>query len=211
MCPKKARGDRPKNPPRTRRSPKAQRAAGKGVPPGAPKGMGSGPGAQPDADPPPVRKGGPPKGNLNALKHGASMKRARREQRDKLRRAAEVEAREALVALGLADHPLGRRIGLRLVDTETEIERLRVYIEGAGRFDRFGNLRPAFTTYLDLQQRDRVEIRALLERLSALVGNAPKGDVERRVVLDDARPIPPAAVGLAGVTEGSPKSSPSES
>ncbi len=102
------------------------------------------------------------------MKHMAHAKRARREQRDTHRRAAERESRQILIGLGLAAHPLARRIGRRLTDVETEISRLRSFLDSRGRHDNAGKPKPAYVTYLELQRSDRAELRHLLDELGVM-------------------------------------------
>lgn len=128
--------------------------------------------ATPAADAPKRRPGGQ-KGNRNAVTHGAYLhegKRDRRTLRDRARRRWEAEATATMAALGLLQHPLAPRLQRRLADTETEIDRLRTYIDGKGRHDNKGGIRPAYTLYLDLQKQDRAELRALVDRLAEIAG-----------------------------------------
>lgn len=78
----------------------------------------------------------------------------------------EEEVAAAIKALGLADHPIGRLLARRLVENGIAIERLRIYTTNYGVIDRFQRPKPAFLLYLELQQKDRVELRMMLERLS---------------------------------------------
>ena len=116
------------------------------------------------------------------MKHMAHAKRARREQRDTHRRAAERESRQILTGLGLAAHPLAKRIGRRLTDVETEIARLRSFLDSRGRHDNAGKPKPAYDRYLELQRHDRAELRHLLDELGAM-GAGGSREVKHLVTL----------------------------
>jgi hypothetical protein len=129
--------------------------------------------------------------------------RTARETRNRFRRAAERESREILAALGLSGHPLARRIARRLTDTESEIGRLRNFIDTRGRLDRAGNPRPAFTEYNRAQERDRAELRQLLDRLSEVAGGAAGSEQEARSKIERlAAEYPGALTYRAVFSEG---------
>jgi hypothetical protein len=82
---------------------------------------------------------------------------------------AEVDA--AIDALGLATHPVGVLLRRRLVENGMAIERLRIYTNNYGVMDKYQRPKPAFLLYLELQQKDRIELRMMLEKLSVFAGD----------------------------------------
>lgn len=156
-------------------------------------------------------RGGAPLDNLNAAKDPAhaALKRERRlprrERRDRHRRAAERETTEILEGSGLADHPLVRRIGVRLTDVATEVSRLRDFVAVRGRFNRDGSIKPAYQEYLRLQREDRVELRYLLGELAgdSAPGSIATVDAARAVVDSIMARFPGAFVHRALFEDGS--------
>jgi len=134
---------------------------------------------------------GPPKGtgNVNAAKDPAftlAMREARRLARRgrRKRHVSLLDAARATVAeCGLADSPLGERIAQRLAQVELEIVELGRVVERTGRVKRTGELTPSYEKRLALIREDRVELRALVDKLAEVLAAQPKEETEITYVI----------------------------
>ncbi len=109
-----------------------------------------------------------------------------------------MEAAATMGALGLAEHPLAPRLQRRLVDVECELERLRHYLDGKGRYSNKGDPRPAYTLYLDLQRSDRAELRALVDKLAEIAAASGSGGAQ---TVPQVNFLPVPGVKADGTTE----------
>ena len=140
----------------------------------------------------PKPRGGAPRGNLNRLVHGRFSRRSRRALRDPARRGAEKLSREILVSMGMEQNPVARRVGMRLTDVETEVRRLRKFVETRGRFRKSGEPTAWYSRYLETIRQDLPEVRRLLDDVKVLGGGRDEGSVEHVVKLSDGRVLSPS-------------------
>jgi hypothetical protein len=113
----------------------------------------------------------------------------------KLRRSAEGEALDVIESLGLADHPLARRLARRLAGVESEIGMLKRIVARVGRVKRGGDLTEPYERLLTLENQDRAELRALLDRLAEIVAKGGQGGEFTRLVLASLDAEERASVG----------------
>lgn len=128
----------------------------------------------PAAPAPERKKGGAPRGNVNAARDKrftramkAAQEAARRGRRRR-RELHQVEAHEVIREAGLVDSPLGKRLAHRLGAIDHEIDELTRIVERVGRTRRDGTIGPVYEKLLQLTQQDRQELRQLIDRLAAL-------------------------------------------
>ena len=109
---------------------------------------------------------GAPRGNRNALKHGAYLsdaKRTARARRDKYRRRGEREAREILAASGLGEDPLAKLVARQIARLEAMAHRLEGWHDVRGYFTAAGELKASVSKEIDVIGRLLDEARKLFD------------------------------------------------
>jgi plasmid stability protein len=116
-------------------------------------------------------KGGAPRLNRNAVKHGAFLnerKRTARATRDRHARAAEADAREILRSCGLENDPLAKLIARQVRRLETQAGRFESFLDSRGSFTRGGEVKGAVREFVSVTERLLGEARRLLEQLASM-------------------------------------------
>ena len=125
----------------------------------------------PAPDRPKRNRGGAPKGNVNAALDPQFQRRMREAQRlaargrRKRHRDHLAAARAAIAEAGLQGSLLGERVAVRLAQIETEVVEMQRVIDRSGRTRRDLSLTPPYERMLSLIREDRVELRALIDKL----------------------------------------------
>ena len=116
------------------------------------------------------RRGGAPKGNQSARKHGAyardlhAGKNAARASRDRHRKKAEREARQILADFRLADDPWSKFLIRQVGRLEAMVYRLESHHSGRGYFTRQGDLKTSVSTEVAIIGKLLDEARRLLDK-----------------------------------------------
>ncbi|HEX4823260.1 MAG TPA: hypothetical protein VFV19_03010 [Candidatus Polarisedimenticolaceae bacterium] len=132
----------------------------------------------PTTDPAKPRRGGAPKGNVNAardpeftLRMREARRLAKRGEGERLKKHV-AEALRVILEAGIAASPIGERLARRLARAEHEIETMAKIVDRTGRVRRDGSLTPTYERLVSLEKEDRAEVRQLIDRLAELKAQA---------------------------------------
>ncbi len=152
---------------------------------------------RPPGEPPRKGRGGAPRGNLNALKHGLFSKAVQR-TRDTFRRRAQREVHAILKYSGIEHDPLAVLVGRQLGRLETVASRLEMHLEKKGYFvGRTGDPKAAVARLVETTDRLLGEARRLLEQLAERPGRSD-GVRPLRFLLPGGAELPHGATGYYG-------------
>ncbi len=141
-------------------------------------------------------RGGAPKGNLNAVRHGAysprlnALKRTAAAVRDRFRRVGEREARRILEAAGLTDDPLARSVARQVGRLEAMARRLEAHHERRGYFTRAGEIKGSVSQEIQVIAKLLDEARRLFGELRDYRGTQVEPGAVYVSTLGDGTPVP---------------------